>query len=298
MMKRFAYTMLMMVLAAGFCSAAPMKALIVDGQNNHDWKACTPVLKEIIEETGLFTVDVATTPAQKQPMDSFKPDFAKYNVIVANYTGDDWPKATQDALVQYMTNGGGLVIIHAADNAFPNWVAWNEMIGLGGWGGRNEKSGPYVYWKDGKIVRDETPGPGGMHGQQVEYVVTARDTQHPIMKGLPDKWLHVKDELYSRLRGPAKNMTVLATSVQDTATGGTGRDEPVLFTISYGKGRIFHQAMGHAPEQMRCVGFIVTTQRGTEWAATGKVTRTEVPADFPTATQTRVRQQISTKTGL
>lgn len=294
-MKRFAYTMLMTILAAGICSAAPMKALIVDGQNNHDWKACTPVLKEIIEETGLFTVDVATTPAQGKPMDSFKPDFSKYNVIVANYTGDDWPKATQDALEQYMTNGGGLVIIHAADNAFPNWVAWNEMIGLGGWGGRNERSGPYVYWKDGKVVRDETPGGGGAHGAQVDYLITARDTQHPITKGLPDKWLHVKDELYSRLRGPAKNMTILATSIQDKATGGTGRDEPVLFTISYGKGRVFHQAMGHAPEQMRCVGFIVTTQRGTEWAATGKVTRTEVPADFPTATKTSVRQQISTK---
>lgn len=294
-MKRFAYTMLLTILTAGIVSAAPMKALIVDGQNNHDWKACTPVLKEIIEETGLFTVDVVTTPAQGQPMDSFKPDFAKYNVIVANYTGDDWPKATQDAFVQYMTNGGGLVVIHAADNAFPNWVAWNEMIGLGGWGGRNEKSGPYVYWKDGKLVRDETPGPGGSHGQQVDYLITARDTQHPIMKGLPEKWLHVKDELYSRLRGPGKNMTVLATSIQDKATGGTGRDEPVLFTISYGKGRVFHQAMGHAPEQMRCVGFIVTTQRGTEWAATGKVTRTEVPADFPTATKTSVRQQISTK---
>jgi HEAT repeat protein/type 1 glutamine amidotransferase len=294
-MKRFAYTMLMAILAVGIVSAAPMKALIVDGQNNHGWAACTPVLKEIIEETGLFTVDVATTPPQGQPMDSFKPDFAKYNVIVANYTGDDWPAATQAALEQYMTNGGGLVVIHAADNAFPKWVAWNEMIGLGGWGGRNEKSGPYVYWKDGKIVRDETPGPGGAHGAQVEYLVTARDTQHPITKGLPDKWLHVKDELYSRLRGPGKNMTVLATSIQDKATGGTGRDEPVLFTISYGKGRIFHQAMGHAPEQMRCVGFIVTTQRGTEWAATGKVTRTDVPADFPTATKTSVRQQISTK---
>ncbi|NLH17220.1 MAG: hypothetical protein GX455_11630, partial [Phycisphaerae bacterium] len=294
-MKRFAYTMLMTILAAEIGTAAPMKALIVDGQNNHDWKACTPVLKEIIEETGLFTVDVATTPPQGQPMESFKPDFAQYHVIVANYTGDDWPKATRDAFEQYMNNGGGLVVIHAADNAFPNWPEWNEMIGLGGWGGRNEKSGPYVYWKDGKIVRDETPGPGGAHGQQVDYLITARDTQHPIMKGLPEKWLHVKDELYSRLRGPAKNMTLLATSIQDRATGGTGRDEPVLFTIRYGKGRVFHQAMGHAPEQMRCVGFIVTTQRGTEWAATGKVTRTEVPADFPTETKTSVRSQISTK---
>ena len=266
-----------------------LKALIVDGQNNHDWEATTPILKKLLEETGLFTVDVATSPASKQPMDSFKPDFARYDVVVSNYTGDEWPKETQQALVEYMENGGGLVIYHAADNAFPKWKEWNEMIALGGWGGRNEQSGPMVRYRDGKVVLDNSPGRGGSHGPQHAFQVITRDRNHAIMAGLPEKWMHAKDELYSQLRGPAKNMTLLATAYADPAQKGTGEHEPALFTIQYGKGRVFHTVLGHGPDQLRCVGFIVTFQRGTEWAATGRVTQVDVPDDFPTADQVRLR---------
>ncbi|MHC4228386.1 MAG: family 16 glycoside hydrolase [Planctomycetota bacterium] len=270
----------------------PLKALIVDGQNNHNWKGTTPVLKSLLEETGLFAVDVATSPAKKQPMDSFKPNFAKYNVIVANYTGDEWPKETQDALVEYMENGGGLVVFHAADNAFPKWKEWNEMIAVGGWGGRNEKSGPKVRYRDGKVVLDHSPGRGGSHGPQHEFQIVTRDRHHGITAGLPEKWMHAKDELYSELRGPAKNMKILATAYADPAKKGTGEHEPILFTVRYGKGRVFHTALGHGPEQLRCIGFIVTFQRGAEWAAMGRVTQKDVPDDFPTA------DKVSLHTGL
>ncbi|MHC4582182.1 MAG: ThuA domain-containing protein, partial [Planctomycetota bacterium] len=274
-------------------SKEPLKALVVDGQNNHDWKSTTPVLKNLLEETGLFTVDVVTSPARKQPMDSFKPDFAKYDVVVANYTGDEWPKDTQDAFVKYMSGGGGLVVFHAADNAFPKWKQWNEMIGVGGWGGRNEKSGPKIRYRDGKIVLDESPGRGGSHGPQHEFQIIIRDRNHAITAGLPEKWMHTKDELYSELRGPANNLKVLATAYADPAKKGTGEHEPVLMTIRYGKGRVFHTALGHAAEQLRCVGFIVTFQRGAEWAATGQVTRMEVQDDFPTAEKVSVRSAVS-----
>ena len=270
-----------------------LKALIVDGQNNHDWKSTTPVLKALLEETGLFAVDVATTPSKGKPMGSFKPKFDRYDVIVSNYTGDSWPQATQDALVDYMANGGGLVIYHAADNAFPKWKEWNEMIGVGGWGGRNEKSGPMVRYRDGKVVFDNSPGSGGSHGPQHAFQVITRERHHPIMAGLPKKWMHSKDELYSTLRGPAKNMTVLATAYADPAKRGTGEHEPALFTIKYGKGRVFHTVLGHAAEQCRCVGFITTFVRGTEWAATGRVTQMDVPDDFPTADEVRLRATIS-----
>jgi type 1 glutamine amidotransferase len=157
------------------------------------------------------------------------------------------------------------------------------MIGVGGWGGRNEKSGPWLRLREGKWVGDTTPGSGGHHGQQHEFLMVTRAPEHPIMTGLPPKWMHAKDELYDRLRGPAQGVTVLASAFSDPAKGGSGEDEPLLFAIDYGKGRVFHTALGHGVEAIKDVGFAVTLQRGTEWAATGRVTQ-KVPANFPTET--------------
>jgi type 1 glutamine amidotransferase len=267
------------------------------------------MMKQYLEETGLFTVDIErtfytwqgddfikefpleggkqTTALEEPKSDpNFKPDFSKYDVVVSNFgwRAAPWPEETKKALEEYVNNGGGLVIIHAADNSFENWVEYNKMIGLGGWGGRTEKDGPYVYYDDnGKLVRDNSPGKGGSHGPQHEFQVTIRDESHPITKGMPKQWLHAKDELYDRLRGPAENMEVLATAYSSADNRGTGRHEPMIMTINYGKGRVFHTPMGHIDYSMECVGFIVTFNRGTEWAATGKVTQKEMPADFPSA---------------
>lgn len=278
----------LLLLGGVLAGAAPIKVLIVDGQNNHDWKSTTPVLKRILEDTRLFAVDVATSPPRGGDMTQFKPKFADYQVLLSNYNGDPWSSETQAAFEAFVRNGGGFVAVHAADNAFRNWKEYNRMIGVGGWEGRNEKDGPYVRWIDGKIVRDPSPGPGGSHGSQHEFLVEIREPNHPITKGLPARWMHVSDELYDRLRGPAENLTVLATAFANPAKGGSGFHEPQLMTLTYGKGRVFHDALGHAAEQMRGVGFIVTLQRGTEWAATGKVTQ-KIPADFPTATEARKR---------
>ena len=265
-----------------------IKVLIVDGQNNHNWKETTPVLKDIYEKSGRFTVDVATTPEAKQDNSSFKPEFSKYDVITMNYTGDAWPKETNDAFEKFVSEGGGLVVYHAADNAFRNWKEYNEMIAVGGWEGRNETDGPYLYVKDGEIVRDTSPGGGGHHGPQVEFLVETFTSDHPIMEGLPKAFLHCKDELYCKMRGPAKNVTILATAHSKVDEGGTGYDEPMLLVIDYGKGRVFHTMLGHAGEQCKCVGFQTTLLRGTEWAATNKVT-IACPDDYPTTEKTSVR---------
>ena len=173
-------------------------------------------------------------------------------------------------------NGGGLVIYHAADNSFSGWPEFNEMIAVGGWNGRNEKSGPMVRYRDGKVVLDSSPGAGGTHGKQSEFLVEIRDTEHPVTKGLPSSWLHAKDELYSKLRGPAKNLTVLATAHSDL----TNENEPVLMAVTFGKGRVFHTVLGHAPGSMVDTGFQATLLRGTEWCATDCVT---LPAPNPEA---------------
>ncbi|HUT13219.1 MAG TPA: ThuA domain-containing protein [Thermoguttaceae bacterium] len=287
--KHLLTTLGLWVLMVAVVGAAPLKALIVDGQNNHNWKETTPHLKKLLEETGLFAVDVATTPPRGQDMSGFQPDFATYDVVVSNYTGDSWPEETNRAFEKYIADGGGMVVFHAASNAFPNWKEFNEIIGVGGWGGRNEKDGPFLHWKDGEIVRDMSPGSGGTHGPQHPFQLIVRDPNHPITAGLPEKFMHSADELYSQLRGPAKNLTVLATAYAAPEQRGTGRHEPILMTITYGKGRIFHNALGHAGIQCRSVAFIATYQRGTEWAATGKVTQ-KVPDDFPGPDQPSMRE--------
>lgn len=266
-------------------TSAEYTALIVTGQNNHKWEVSSPVLKEILENSGLFNADIIESPAKGEDMSGFNPDFASYDLVVMDYNGDAWPDATKTAFEKYVDQGGGLVIYHAADNAFRDWKEYNVMIGLGGWGGRNEEDGPYVRWKDGEFNKDMSPGRGGSHGAQHAFRVVNRVTDHPITKGLPEEWMHARDELYSELRGPAENLTVLSTAYADTAKRGTGEHEPVLMTVTYGKGRVFHTALGHAGSPgnnpaMECVGFIVTLQRGAEWAATGKVTQ-EVPEEFP-----------------
>jgi len=257
-----------------------LRALIIDGQNNHAWQKTTPVMKDALEQSGRFTVDVATSPPKGKDMSGFKPNFAAYDVVVSNYNGDMWSEATQQALLDYVNGGGGFVVVHAANNSFGNWEEYNRMIGLGGWGGRNEKSGPYYYFEEGEFVRDESKGRGGHHGKQHEFMVVVRDSDHPITKGMPKAWMHSKDELYDQLRGPATHMTVLATAYADPKTGGSGRHEPMIFTIDYGKGRVFHTPMGHADYSMKCAGFQTTLARGAEWAATGDVTL-DVPEDFP-----------------
>lgn len=310
---------LLILCSAKVFAQKKIKALIIDGQNNHvQWPKISIMVKKMLENTGRFSVidihrfantwqgddllqkytptDMMGTVANAKPLPdpNFAPNFGKYDVIISNFgwNAAPWPAATQAAFEKYMKKGGGLVVFHAADNSYPEWSAYNEMIGLGGWGNRNEKSGPYVYYdKNEKLTVDTTKGNGGNHGPQHEYTVKIRNKKHPITKGMPAEWLHTKDELYEKLRGPAKNMTILATSFASKEMKGSGRHEPNLMVLKYGKGRIFHNIMGHMDYSVNCVGFILTMQRGTEWAATGKVT-IPIPADFPTLNATSSRNLV------
>lgn len=297
-------------------AAEKIRALLLDGQNNHAWKETSPLLVSLLEKSGRFEVTVSTSPeaAPKPPRPpqkpddaakaefaaemkrweagvaahkagaaaawaAWKPDFAAYDVVISNYNGEAWPEAVRAAFEDYVANGGGFVSVHAANNAFPEWPAYNEMIGVGGWGGRGELSGPYLRKRDGKWTLDPAAGRGGSHGRQHEFVVEIQDAAHPVVKGLPAKWLHAQDELYDRLRGPAKNVVVLGAAFSAEDTGGSGEWEPLLMAVPYGKGRVFHTALGHGAVSMGGLGFQETLKRGAEWAATGEVTFPPVPAE-------------------
>lgn len=270
------------------------KALVVSGQNNHNWQVSHQVLKLILDNSGMFETDITLTAPAGGDMSGFKPDFSAYDVVVLDYNGDRWPAETDEAFLEYVRNGGGVIVYHAADNAFAGWEEFNKIIALGGWEGRDENSGPYYYLVDGKAVLDNSPGSGGSHGEQREFPVTQRSSEHPIIKGLPKVWMHAQDEMYDRMRGPANIKDLLYSGHAIKERGGSGREEPLVFTVDYGDARIFHIMLGHcgptAEENpaMQCAGFQTLLLRGAEWAATGKVTQ-EVPSDFPTEANISLR---------
>jgi type 1 glutamine amidotransferase len=294
------------------------------------------MMKDYLEQTGLFQVDInrtaytwqgphydksigldditalltmyplergiKTTSVEEPKKDpNFSPSFSDYDLVISNmgWKASTWPDETKKNFENYMAEGGGLIVVHAANNSWGDWQEFNKMIGLGGWGGRDAQSGTFANLDNqGNLHHDKPEGGCGSHGAQHQYILDNRAPEHPVMKGLPPQWLHTKDELYDRLCGPAENMTILATAYSDAEkngppwndkVAGTGRHEPLIFTIDYGKGRVFHTGLGHMDYSMEDVGFIVTLQRGAEWAATGKVTQ-QAPQDFPGIETVTVRK--------
>jgi type 1 glutamine amidotransferase len=273
--------------------APKVRVILIDGQNNHNWRASTPVIKKFLEDSGRFSVDVSSNlkkgdkPGKVENTVPFPPDLSKYDVLVSNYNGQPWPKDFRTSLVERVKEGKlGLVVFHAANNCFADWPEFNEMIGMG-W--RNNKFGDRIYLDtDGKLVRQEKgKGLGAGETRMHPFAVNVRDAEHPITKGMPREWMHSDDQLVHGLRGPVKNVKVLATAYSDKAKGGTGEHEPMMWTVSYGKGRVFHTPMGHDVKSVRCVGFSTALARGAEWTATGKVT-VVIPKDFPTEKEVRL----------
>ncbi len=287
-------TLIAAAFVALICFVSPLTAadrvpiLIIDGQNNHDWKATSPILQKCLEASGRFEVTVATAPprgAAADAWEAFQPDFKAYKAVISNYNGELWPERVRKDLETYVEHGGGMVIVHAANNAFPEWEEFNKMIGLG-WRG-NTFGDRVIVGEDGRQIRvPKGEGPGAGHGQQHEFAVRTRDTEHPVMKGIPAEWMHAKDELYHGQRGPGQSMHILATAWSEESTGGTREHEPMVWWIPYGKGKVFTTLMGHGDYSMKCIGFQTILLRGTEWAATGEVTL-PVPRNFPTPDESK-----------
>jgi type 1 glutamine amidotransferase len=276
-------------------------------------------MKKELEASGRFVVDVATSPpiptlpkpskpkdetseiavekyradlakyeaalpkfqaqlkAAHEAFNNWRIDFDRYDVVLSNYNGQSWPKEMNAALEERLKSGRiGLVIVHAANNAFGGWKEYNQMIGMG-W--RSANGGARLYLDDAgnavKVPSGQDQGSG--HRYTGPFTITIRADSHPVTRGMPREWMHAQDELYDNMRGPIENVHLLATAYSK----GTQKNEPMIWTVSYGKGRVFHTPMGHDVRGMRCVGFMATLQRGTEWAATGTVTL-PLPANFPT----------------
>lgn len=293
------------------------RVLIVDGRNNHDWRATTDALRATLDSTGLFEVEVTTAPQERWPsirepktgdaefpaakarFDALKkslspmleaewaawnPDFTNYAAVVLNYNGPSWPGAMQTNFVSYVRNGGGVFLVHAANNGFANWPEFNDIIGLG-----YRAAGNGTCMKVDPVSGAMEPcgeSKGSGHGSKHPFVVTTRAPQHPVMRGLPAEWLHGQDELYHHMKGPAKNVTLLASSFSDEQQRGSGQHEAMVWETSFGKGRALVTSMGHFwkgqtdYDSLYCAGFQTIVARSVEYLATGKVA-VDVPTNFP-----------------
>lgn len=264
---RFLAALTLPVLAYG--AGGTLSVLIVDGMNNHDWQAGTRAIQSILAGTGRFRVDVCTWPQ--------RPDFTGYDVVVSNFNGGHtkdgtrWPRETEQALEKFVQGGGGLVVYHAANNAFLEWPAWNEMIGPG-W--RDKSFGPGLAVVDGRVVtipKGEGLAPG--HGPRHDFEVFVLAQAHAITRGLPDHWTHPSEQLTHGQHGPAEGTTVLTWAFSEVSK----RGEPMDWVRQYGKGRVYVTMLGHTWKNepnpnLDDLRFQALLARGTEWAATGAVT--------------------------
>lgn len=283
-------TLLLFTGLALAAAAQPLDVLIIDGVNNHDWQAATRAIQSTLVASGRFRVDVSTSPPREAPAAAWaawRPDFERYRAVVVNFNGGHldnglrWPAEVETAFVRYLQSGGGVVIFHAANNAFLRWPEYNEIVGLL-W--RDKSFGPgLVVDGRGKVVQvpaGEGLNPG--HGPRHDFQMRVMDKRHPITRGLPELWMHPAEQLTHGQHGPARSLTILTTAWSKDSR----RNEPMDWVRRYGKGRVYVTMLGHTwlKEQnpnVDCVGFQTLLARGVEWAASGRVTL-PVPSDFPT----------------
>jgi len=233
-----------------------INVLLLTGENNHDWTRSAPFCRDLLEASGRFSVNLVeqASPALEQAALVEQTD-----LFFVDYNGVDWAELAQAAFEGAVASGRGVVLLHAANNGFQGWMAMEKMAAL--------------MWRE-----------GAGHGQYHEFTVNMVDHDHPITRDLPD--FRIWDELYHRLSHMhGAPHQVLATAYSDPEKGGTGRREPVMLVTRYGKGRIFHQVLGHVwPHDLgggykgftmatfETPGFQRSLLRGAEWAATGVVT--------------------------
>jgi len=267
-----------------------IRALILTGQNNHDWRATTPLLRTLLLNTGRFDVRV-----NEEPTGMTSATLAPYDVVILNYNGPRLGRVAEEALENFVRSGKGLVGVHGANWAFSGLVVLAENSRP-----TDILESPWAEFKQmiGGVWSDKPPASG--HAPRHKFLVKFVDRKDPITAGLASEF-EADDELYHNIH-MASNVHILATAyddprntpesaaatVSDTSSQSTasspargkmphldmnptGKDEPVLWTVYYGKGRTFYTALGHDVKAMEMPGFATTFVRGVEWAGSGTV---------------------------
>lgn len=275
-----------------------LDVLIIQDAGHHDEILQATTFKSILQTAFNYNVDIIQSSKEKKWYD-YDLQISNYDVIITSNLGfENLPKEPLNQIAQFVENGGGLVVVHQGVGSYEDEPTFQQLIGIGWYGSH---TGSHIFWNDDKNDWTETPiyhGVAPAHGKQHEIVVDVRNLEHPITKGMPLKWKHGMDEFYHGMRGYTKHIEVLATAYSDKELWGSGEHEPIAWTNSYGKGRVFVTVLGHVFDEeyadeipginssengtnaIYCVGFQTLFARGSEWAATGKVTLA-LPLSFP-----------------
>jgi len=259
-MKRAFLALLGALVSGAAMAQAPQPApkiqtLIITGQNtaSHDWRGTTPVLRKILEDTGKFEVRVTEEFRGSGPE-----TLAPYDLVVLSYYDGGkpqlrWGDRAENALLDFVRGGKGAVVYHFAIAAFNGWPEYEKLCGAN--------------WRPNN----------GHHSARHNFTVTISDQDHLITRGLNATFAQANDELYANLKWqPEGSFHILATAWDDHSLykpgekqpiPGSGLNQPVAWTVPYGKGRVFTYVLGHDADAMKTPGFSDLLVRGAEWAA-------------------------------
>src|SRR5512143_3475338 len=98
---------------ARFFQPGRLRALLLSGRNNHDWRSTTPFLRQLLVGSGRFDVRV-----EEEPAGITAAPLVPYDLVVSDYCGPRWGAATEQALVEFVRGGRGLVVVHGAAYGF------------------------------------------------------------------------------------------------------------------------------------------------------------------------------------
>jgi len=278
-----------------------IRVLILDGFSNHNWKLNTRLLRGLLEPTNLFTVSVSTCPGPKDAAwKDWNPDFSKADVVlqtcndISQNPAPKWPDPVKASFVDFVKKGGGVLVYHSGNNAFPDWQEYNDIIGIG-W--RKKSFGTAFQMDEQGNITKLPPGQGADTGHAARGEVLVHNFgNHPIHEGFPKTWKSPALEVYYDARGPANNLTILSY----------GQDPsrklywPLEWTVTYGEGRVYSSSFGHVwsdesetkqPVDLLAVDEQVLIQRALQWLAKRPIT-VPVPANFPTAEKTSLSSNI------
>jgi type 1 glutamine amidotransferase len=219
---------------------APIRALYVTGGGFHEFvKQVTIVPPAVAQRVKIaWTIDHSAGKSTEVLIDRHQNtdwtkdfDVVLYNMSFSHVVDREWIERLARA---HHDSGVGAVILHGAVHSYRRSEsrAWGELMGA--FSMRHDSQRPLT----------------------VETV--AKD--HPILRGLPQKWETTPEELYE-LERVWPNMTPLA----DSYSVESKKRYPLIWTNTHGKARVFVTSLGHNTEMIVNPLYLELVTRGLLW---------------------------------